>query len=76
MYKVVENRKCPKWPHIEIEHLTVKRTLYTLYAYTRGPNFGPFRSTISYFRDTYMYKVGENRKCTERPQTELKHLTV
>ncbi len=23
-----------------------------------------------------MYKVGENRKCTELPQTELKHLTV
>ena len=23
-----------------------------------------------------MYKVGENRKCTESPQTELEHLTV
>ncbi len=23
-----------------------------------------------------MYKVSENRKCTEWPQTELKHLTV
>ena len=27
-------------------------TLYTLHAYPRDPHFGPFRSTVSRFRDT------------------------
>ena len=30
MYKVGENRKCTEWPQTELEHLTVKRTLYTI----------------------------------------------
>ncbi len=28
-YKVVENWKCTEWPQIDIEHVTVKNTLYT-----------------------------------------------
>ncbi len=33
----------------ELEHLTVKNTLYTLNTYPWGTNFGPFCSTISSF---------------------------
>ena len=76
MYKDGENQKCTEWPQTELEHLAVKSTLCTLNTYPWGPNFGPFCSTISCFRDTNMYKIGENRKCTEWPQTELKHVRV
>ncbi len=75
MYKVGENQKCTEWPQTELEDLTVKGTLYTLSTYPWGPNCGPFRSTISRFRDN-IYTVGENRKCTEWLQTELEDLTV
>ena len=51
-YKVPENQKCTQWPQNELEHLTVKSTLYTLNTYPWGPNCGPFHSTISHFRDT------------------------
>ena len=126
MYKVGENWKCTKLPQIELEHLTVKSILYTLNTYCWGPNFGPFCSMVSRFRDTTctrlvkmhqmtphwtwtfngqkysiytqhlsqrpkfwsvslygqpfprynMYKVGENWKSTEWPQTEPGHITV
>ena len=46
-----ENRKWTEWSQTELEHLTVKITLY-LNTYPWGPNFGPFHSTISHFRDT------------------------
>ncbi len=36
----------------ELEHLTVKSTLYTLNTYPWGPNFRPFRSSTSGFQDT------------------------
>ena len=52
MNKVGEKRKCTEWPQTELEHLTVKSTLYTLNTYLWGSNFGPIRSTISLFRDT------------------------
>ncbi len=52
MHKVAENRKCTEWPQTELKHLTVKITLHTLNTYPRGSNFGPFRSTVSRFRDT------------------------
>ncbi len=74
MYKVGENRKCTEWPQTELEHLTVQTTIHTLNIYPWGPNFGPFNSTINRFRDT-TYKISENRKCAEWPQTELEHLT-
>ncbi len=37
----------------ELEHLTVKITLYALNIYPRGPNFGSFRSTTSGLQDNY-----------------------
>ncbi len=43
-----------------------KYSMYTKYL-PWCPNFGPFRSTASGFRDTILYKVGENRKYTDRP---------
>ncbi len=48
-------------------------TLQALKAYLWGWNFGSFCSTTTGFQD-----IGspENQKCTEWPQTELKHLTV
>ncbi len=36
----------------DLEHLTVKTTLYTLKTYPWGPNFRPFCSTANRFRDT------------------------
>ncbi len=51
MYKAGENQKCTEWPQTELEHLIVKSTLYTLHIYPWGPNFDPFRSTISRFWD-------------------------
>ncbi len=61
MYKVGENRKCTEWPQTELEHLTVKNTLYTLNTYPWRPNFGPLRSTISRMWDktcTRSAKIG------------------
>ncbi len=54
----------------ELEHLTVRSTLYTLNTYPRGPNFHPFtlRPAVS------TYKIVQNWKCTEWPQTNLEHL--
>ncbi len=52
MHKVGGNRKCIETPQTEHEHLTVKSTLHALSTYPRGPNFGPFRSTVSRFQDT------------------------
>ena len=51
-YKVAENWKCTEWPQTELEHLTIKSTLYTINTHLWSPNFGPFRSMISHFRDT------------------------
>ena len=51
-YKVVRNWKCTEWPLTDLGHFTVKSTLYTLNTYPWGPNFGPFGSTISRFRET------------------------
>ncbi len=48
--KVVETSKRTEWLQTDLEHLTVKSTLY-LRAYPRGPKFGPFRSTSSHFQD-------------------------
>ncbi len=52
MYEISKSRKCTEWPQTELEHLRVKSTLYTLNTYPWGPNFAPFLSTISRFRDT------------------------
>ncbi len=71
-----QNQKCTKWPQTELEHLTVKSTLYTLNTYLWGPNFGPFRPTASRFRDTKLSKSEKNRKSTEWLQNELEHLTA
>ncbi len=73
-YKLTENQKCTECFQTELEHLTVKSTLYALNTYHRDPNFGPFCSTTSRSRDTI--KAIKNWKCTERPQIKLEHLTV
>ncbi len=57
----------------ELEHLTVKSTPYTLNTYPSGPNFGPFRSTTSCFRDTKSSKIGN---APSDPKLNLEHLTV
>ncbi len=76
-YKVARNRKCTEWPQTELEHLTVKRTLYTLNAYPWSPNFGLFRSTISRFQDTCTRaRSAKNWNYIEWPHPELEHLTV
>ena len=65
-YKVDENRKyrkCTAWPQTDPEHLTVKSTTYTLSAYPRGPNFGPFRSMTSPFDiQGFLYWKSEKSK--------------
>ena len=40
-YKVIENWKSTEWPQSDIEHLTVKRSLYTLNTYLWGSRFTP-----------------------------------
>ncbi len=88
-YKVVEKQKCTEWPQSDLNLVTVESTcihwmltpeaqislrdaaqstLYILNTHTRGPNFTPFSST--------RYRVVENRKCTEWPQSDFTHLTV
>ena len=58
VYKVGENWKGTEWSQIELEHLTVKSTLYTLCTYPRSPNFGTLRSTTNRFHDTSSSKIG------------------
>ncbi len=72
-YKVPQNQKSTECSQTEIEHLTVKTTLYTPNAYHRGPNIGQFCSTTSSCQAT---RSSKNRKCTEWRQTELEHLAV
>ncbi len=69
IYTVGENRKCTEWPQTELEDLTVKSNLCTLNTYPWGPNFGPFHSTNSRFRDTTCTRSakvpGKSPKCTK-----------
>ncbi len=51
MYEVGKNRKYTEWPQTELEDLTVKSTLHTLFTYPWGQNFGLYRSTTSRFRE-------------------------
>ena len=69
-YKVVKNWKCTEWSQIDLNHLTVKRTLYTLNTH---PRVTYFTSRLGVFP---RYKLVENWKCTEWPQNNLKNLTV
>ncbi len=75
-----ETRKCTEWPETELGHLTVKSTLYTLITYHWGSNFlfrCALRLALSEKLQRYnMYKVGENRKYIEWPQTERDHITL
>ncbi len=58
-YKVVNKRKCTKWPQNDLEHL-VKR-IYPVYIKYQPQryNFFPFHSTDSCFQDTCLSKVGK-----------------
>ena len=49
-----------------------KCSVYTKYL----PKKPKFQSVSLYDQQFSRYKVAENRKCTEWPQTDLKHLTV
>ncbi len=64
---VSENRKCTEWPQTELEDLTVKSTLYTLNTYPWGPNFCPFRSTISRFQDKTYTRTAKIRNAPNDP---------
>ena len=57
-YRFFENRKCTEWPQNDLKHLSVKNTLCTLNTHTRGPNFIPFCSTTSCFRDIRLSIIG------------------
>ncbi len=52
-------RKCTEWPQIDLEYLTVKSAPYTLGDYLRGPNLGPFLSTINRFQDCWKSEISE-----------------
>ncbi len=71
MYKVTENRKSTEWLYTEISHLTVKSCPYTLNTYPWGPKFGPFRSTISRFRDTTCTRWPKIRNAPNDPELNL-----
>ncbi len=71
-----ENWKCTEWPQTELEHLTVKITLYTLHPYPRGPNFALFCSTVSRFWDTTCTQSAKIGNAPNAPQTEREHLAV
>ncbi len=71
-YKVVGNRKCTEWQQNELEHLTVKRTLYALYTYPWGQILVRFALWLAVSE----IQARQNQKYTEWPQTELEHLTV
>ncbi len=55
-------RMAPEWP---FKHFTVKRVMNTLKIHPK--------TQISLFHSTTLV---ENRKCTEWPQNDLKHVTV
>ena len=65
--QVFRKSKWTKWPQNDINHLSVKSTLYTLNTHPRGPNFTPFRSTTSHFRDTGLSKIGMHWMIPEWP---------
>ncbi len=69
-YKVVENWKCTQWPQKDLNHLTVKRNMYTLNTQPQGPNFNPFRSMTSRFRDKRS-KIGNAPNDNRRTLTTL-----
>ncbi len=52
--QVSRNRKCTKLPQSDMEHVTVKHTLYTVNTYTRTrPTFALFRSKTSHFTSKF-----------------------
>ena len=51
----VEIRTCIELPHTDLQHSTVKSTLYDYVS--RGPNFLPDRSATSRFPDTKLSKI-------------------
>ncbi len=71
-YKVVKRSEMHWMTQNDLEHLTVKCTLYTLHNYPRGRNSHPFCSTTSRFRDSRL----SERKWTKWPQADLEHVTV
>ena len=66
-YRFFENQKCTIWPQNDLKHLSVKSTLCTPNIHPRGPNFNPFRSASSYFRDTGLSKTKMHRMTPEWP---------
>ncbi len=61
-----------KTTQTKLKHLnTVKSTLYTLNTYSWGSNFGPFRSTISRFRDTICTRSAKIGNAPNYPKLNL-----
>ncbi len=61
---------------LNFEHLTVKSSLYTLNTYPRGPNFSPFRSTISRFQDKTCTRSAKIGDAPNDPKLNLKTVKV
>ncbi len=61
-----------EWPQTELEHLTVKSTLYILHI----PPRPKFWSVSLYDYPFLRYNVVKNRKWTEWPNTEIEKITV
>ena len=74
IYKVVNIRKCTKRPQNDIERLTIKNAQYILSTYPQAQISVP--SVLLYDQPFSRYKVLENRKCAEQPQTNFEHLRV
>ncbi len=66
-YKIVENWKCTKWPNNDLNHLSVKSTLYTLNTHTLGPNFNPFALRPAIFKILVFQKSEMNPMTPEWP---------
>ena len=63
------HRMIPNWTWIHNN----QKYLYTLNTHSRGANIW----SVSLYDERFSrYKVAENQKCTEWPQTELEHLIV
>ncbi len=62
-HKVIENQKCTESPQNDLNHLTVKSTLYILNTHPEAQISLGFALRPAFSR----FKVDENRKCTEWP---------
>ncbi len=82
-YKVVDNRKCTKWPQTELAHLTVKSTLHRLITNLRCQIFVRFTLRPAGFKIQGCRKSksshgcrNQSRKCTKWPPNDFEHYKI